>query len=293
MLAFAVTCLSSLDEALDVSRLPTPWRLLGLVSIMDPPREEAVASIEECRRAGVRVVMITGDHAATTAAIGRQLGLRASTALAGDDIETMTEPDLQEAVAHHDVVARASPKRKMRPPALKAADIGVAMAGRGTDAARDASDLVLTDDTCATIARALFEGRVVFENIRKSLMFTLPTNCGQGALNLFALLVGMTLPVTVAQILWINMGTTVTPVLALAFEPDENGVMDQPPPLGSEPLITRAMLIRIAYVSAILVAVFMAAFAWEVQRRSDDDTARTAAVNALVATCTGILIYGQ
>ncbi len=305
VLAFAETRLSSLDEALDVSHLPAHWRLLGLVSIMDPPREEAVTSIEECRRAGVRVVMITGDHAATAAAIGRQLGLRASTALTGDDIETMTEQDLQEAVAHHDVVARASPEHKMRlittlqragayvamtgdgvndAPALKTADIGVAMGGRGTDAARDASDLVLTDDNFATIARAVYEGRVVFENIRKSLLFVLPTNGGQGALILLALLVGMTLPVTVAQILWINMVTTVTLALALAFEPGEKGVMDQPPRPRSEPLITRAMLIRIAYVSAIFVAVSMAAFAWEVQRGSDLDIARTAAVNALVAT---------
>jgi magnesium-transporting ATPase (P-type) len=304
VLAFAVVETASLTTVLTPRNLPNNMTLLGMVGLQDPPRQEAVESIAECQRAGIRVVMITGDHASTAVAIGRQLGLESTSALTGSQIEHMSDEELSDAVTQHDVIARASPEHKMRlvaslqadgfyvamtgdgvndAPALKAADIGVAMGGRGTDAARDASDLVLTDDNFATIARAVREGRVVFENIRKSLLFVLPTNGGQGGLILLALLLGIALPVTVAQILWINMVTTLTLALALAFEPGERGVMDQRPRPRTQGLITRTMLVRITYVSILIIGVTLSAFTWEINRGSDMEVARTTAVNALVA----------
>jgi magnesium-transporting ATPase (P-type) len=303
VLAFAVADFPDLELPLSTEDLTQRMTLLGMVGLLDPPREEVLAAINECRRAGIRVVMITGDHAATAAAIGEKLGLQSTSALTGGAIEQMNDDELSVAVNQHDVIARASPEHKMRlvstlqdggayvamtgdgvndAPALKAADIGVAMGDRGTDAARDASDLVLTDDNFATIAHAVREGRIVFENIRKSLLFVLPTNGGQGGLILLALLIGITLPVSVPQILWINMVTTVTLALALAFEPGEKGVMDQKPRPRTDALITTGMMIRIAYVSVLIIGVTMIAFSWEISRGSDVQVARTAAVNALV-----------
>jgi magnesium-transporting ATPase (P-type) len=289
-------------EALDGDHLPV-FTLLGMVGLLDPPREEAIAAVAQCQSAGIRVVMITGDHAATALAIGHDLGLGGDEALTGDSIEQLDDQQLRLAAASHEVIARASPEHKMRlvaalqadgnyvamtgdgvndAPALKAADIGVAMGGRGTDAAREASDLVLTDDNFATIAGAVLRGRVVFDNIKKSLLFILPTNGGEAGLILIALLFGLTMPVTVGQILWVNMVTAVTLALALAFEPAEQGVMAQPPRPPDQPLITRPLGIRIAYVSLLMTVITLVAFEWEVSRGSTVEVARTTAVNVLV-----------
>jgi len=173
-------------------------------------------------------------------------------------------------------------------PALKAADIGVAMGHKGTDAAREAADLVLTDDNFATIARAVREGRVVFDNIKKALLFMLPTNGGEAGVILLAVFAGLALPVTAGQILWVNMVTAVTLALALGFEPAEPGVMQRPPRRPAEPLVTRVLAFRIAYVSLLMVAVTFTAFEWELARGSTIETARTAAVNMLVV---GELVY--
>jgi magnesium-transporting ATPase (P-type) len=290
-------------DAIDVDHMPASFELLGMVGLMDPPRAEAIAAVAECQAAGIQVKMITGDHIVTAAAIGRQLGLRSETALSGTVVETMDEETLRTAAADHDVIARASPQHKMRlvaalqadgnyvamtgdgvndAPALKAADIGVAMGHRGTDAAREASDLVLTDDNFATIARAVRQGRVVFDNIKKALLFVLPTSGGQAGLILLALMLGLTMPVTVAQILWVNMVTAVTLALALAFEPAEEEVMRQRPRAPTEPLITRPLGIRIAYVSFLMTLVTLVAFEWELVRGSSLETARTTAVTMLV-----------
>jgi magnesium-transporting ATPase (P-type) len=289
-------------DALDADDLPT-FTPLGMVGLLDPPREEAIAAVGQCQTAGIRVVMITGDHAVTALAIGHELGLGGDEALTGDVIEGLDDQRLQVAAAGHEVIARASPEHKMRlvaalqadgnyvamtgdgvndAPALKAADIGVAMGQRGTDAAREASDLVLTDDNFATIAGAVLRGRVVFDNIKKSLLFILPTNGGEAGLILIALLFGLTMPVTVGQILWVNMVTAVTLALALAFEPAEQGVMSQPPRPPDQPLITRPLGIRIAYVSLLMTVITLAAFEWELARGSSVDEARTTAVNVLV-----------
>jgi len=173
-------------------------------------------------------------------------------------------------------------------PALKGADIGVAMGHRGTDAAREASDLVLTDDNFATIARAVKQGRVVFDNIKKSLLFILPTNGREAGLILVALLLGLTMPVTVGQILWVNMVTAVTLALALAFEPAEPGVMQQPPRTPKEPLVTRPLGLRVAYVSFLMALITLVVFEWELTRGSSIEVARTTAVNVLVV---GELLY--
>ena len=259
--------------------------------------------------AGLRVKMITGDHAVTAAAIGRQLGLRADRALTGEAVQAMDPESLGRASFATDVFARASPEHKLRlvaamqaqgelvamtgdgvndAPALKAANIGVAMGHKGTDAAREAADLVLTDDNFATIARAVREGRVVFDNIKKSLLFMLPTSSGEAGVILIAVFAGVALPITAGQILWVNTVTAVTLSLALAFEAAEPGVMRRPPRRPSEPLITPVLAFRIAYVSLLMIAVTFGVFEWELARGSGIEVARTAAVNMLVV---GELVY--
>ncbi len=303
VLAVARAQVSQATERLTVEALPQDFVLLGMVGLQDPPRPEAVAAVAQCRAAGIEVKMITGDHAATAAAIGAELGLRSDRPLTGSSIEAMDDAELQQAAAESDVIARASPEHKMRliaalqangnyvamtgdgandAPALKAADIGVAMGLRGTDAAREAADLVLTDDNFATIERAVERGRVVYDNIKKSLVFMIPTNGGQAAVILFTLLVGITMPITVAQILWINMVSAVTLALALAFEPAEPGVMQRPPQPPRQALMTRPLVLRLFYVSALMAAITLLAFEFELSRGSAEDVARTAAVNALV-----------
>ena len=295
--------------ALSMSDITQRFTLLGMVGLIDPPREEAIAAIALCQQAGVRVKMITGDHAVTAAAIGRQLGLNARHALTGEDVARLDDLALQRVARETDVFARAAPEHKLRlvaalqaqgelvamtgdgvndAPALKAANIGIAMGNKGTDAAREAADLVLTDDNFATIARAVREGRVVFDNIKKSLLFILPTSGGEAGVILLAVFAGLPLPVTAGQILWVNMITAVTLSLALAFEPAEKGVMERPPRPPAEPLITRVLGARILYVSLLMVAVTFFVFEWEMARGSSLEVARTAAVNMLVL---GELVY--
>ncbi|OPF62845.1 HAD-IC family P-type ATPase [Hydrogenophaga sp. H7] len=287
----------------DLADLTPRFEMLGLVGIIDPPREEAVAAVAECREAGIRVKMITGDHAVTAAAIGRQLGLQADRALTGDAVAALDDAALRRAAQDTDVFARASPEHKLRliaalqaeghqvamtgdgvndAPALKAADVGVAMGGKGTDAAREASDLVLTDDNFATIARAVREGRVVYDNIKKSLMHMLPTNGGEAGVILLAIFAGLPLPVTAGQILWVNTVTSVTLALSLAFEPAEPGVMRHPPRPPQESIITRALGGRILFVIGLMIAATFWVFHWELARGTALETARTAAVNTIV-----------
>ncbi len=309
VLALAQCDLPAGTTALSMADITPRFTLLGLVGLIDPPREEAIAAVADCQRAGLRVKMITGDHVVTAAAIGRQLGLSADGALTGEEVAALDDAQLRRRALATDVFARASPEHKLRlvaalqaqgelvamtgdgvndAPALKAADIGVAMGHKGTDAAREAADLVLTDDNFATIARAVRGGRVVFDNIKKSLLFILPTNGGEAGVILLAVLVGVALPVTAGQILWVNMITAVTLSLALAFEPAEPGVMHRPPRQPTEPLITRVLAARIAYVSLLMVAVTFAVFEWELARGSRIEVARTAAVNMLAF---GELVY--
>ena len=309
VLALARREVAAGTTALDMDDIQPGFTLLGLAGMIDPPRPEAIAAVAECQAAGIRVKMITGDHAVTAAAIGRELGLSGEDALTGDVVERLSDAQLRQRVQVTDVIARASPEHKLRlvaalqaegefvamtgdgvndAPALKSAEIGVAMGHRGTDAAKEASDLVLTDDNFASIAQAVREGRRVFDNIKKSLVFILPTNGAQAGVILVAVLAGVALPITASQILWVNMVTAVTLALALAFEPAEAGVMRRPPRPPKEPLITRVMLVRIVFVSVLMIALTFGVYEWELMRGQSLEVARTAAVNMLVF---GELVY--
>jgi len=314
VLALAELRVSQDTASIGVQDITPRFGLLGLVGIMDPPREEAIAAVAECQRAGICVKMITGDHAITAAAIGRQLGLSTERTLTGERIEEMDDETLQREAQQTDVIARASPEHKLRlvaalqarghlvamtgdgvndAPALKSANIGVAMGGKGTDAAREASDLVLTDDNFATIARAVREGRVVFDNIKKSLLFILPTNGGEAGVILLAILAGTALPITASQILWVNLITAVTLALALAFEPGERGVMLHAPRPTTQPLLTKPLLTRIAFVSLLMVGFTFGIFEWTLARGLSLEQARTAAVNAMVFCELGYLFQAR
>ena len=303
MLALAAHDAPAGITALSLTDLAGGFELLGLAGLIDPPRPEAAESVARCRAGGVRVKMITGDHALTAAAVGRAIGLDAEEVLTGRELGSLDDAALRRRLAGTDVIARASPEHKLRliaalqgegqivamtgdgvndAPALKAADIGVAMGRMGTDAARQAADIVLTDDNFASIANAVAEGRAIFDNIKKALLFILPTNGGECGVILLAVLLGMSLPVTAAQILWINMVTTVTLAMALAFEPAEGGVMRRPPRPPAEPLITRLLLGRLAYVTILMIGATFFVFEWELARSGSLSSARTASVNMLV-----------
>lgn len=280
------------------------FTLLGVVGISDPPREEALRAVAACRGAGIRVTMITGDHVVTAAAIGRQLGLAPKVrAVACAGLDQLDDAALQELAADTEVFARASPEHKLRlvaalqargeivamtgdgvndAPALKKANIGVAMGNKGTEAAKDAAEIVLADDNFASIVAAVEEGRTVYNNLRKAILFILPTNGGQAGTVLVAVLLGMTLPITPVQILWVNTVTAATLALAIAFERSEPDVMRRPPRSPAEPLLSRYLVWRIVLVSAMLVAGSIGLFLWELAHTANLAQARTAAVNALV-----------
>jgi magnesium-transporting ATPase (P-type) len=278
--------------------------LVGMVGVMDPPRAEAREAIRECHEALVRVIMITGDHKITAAAIGEQLGLNYDQPLSGDEIDQLSDAQLLKRLEKTDIVARANPSHKIRlvsvlqdsgalvamtgdgvndAPALKAAHVGVAMGLGGTDAARAASDVVLSDDRFETIAVAIKRGRVAFDNIKKSLLFILPTSLGEAGVILIAVFGGLVLPVTAGQILWINTVTAITISLALVVERAEPRVMSRGPRPAREPLITRALAIRITLVGALIVAATFVVFDIELARTGSIDQARTAAVAMIVA----------
>ena len=254
--------------------------LLGLVGLIDPPRPEAIAAVAECHGAGIRVKMITGDHARTAGAIAAQIGLAQSEAvLTGAELDADdVTANWRDAVLDTDIFARTSPEHKLRlvmalqshgmtvamtgdgvndAPALKRADAGIAMGQKGSEAAKEASELVLADDNFASIAAAVREGRTVYDNIKKVISWTLPTNGGEAMTIIVALLFGMTLPVTAVQILWINLITATTLGIALAFEPTEHNTMQRPPRPRGAPLLGGELIWHILLVSVLfLVAVF-------------------------------------
>ena len=304
MLAFARCRLPAPQAQLSMADVARRFDMLGLVGSMDPPRAEAAHAIAACRAAGIQVKMVTGDHAVTAAAIGQALGLRHEAPLSGEQIDALDDLALRERVAETDIVARASPAHKLRlvrllqadghlvamtgdgvndAPSLKAADIGVAMGGKGTEAAREAAAIVLTDDNFATITRAVREGRIVFDNIQKSLLFMMPTNAGEAFVLLVSILLGLSLPVSASQVLWVNTVTAVTLALALAFEPGEPHVMAQPPRQRDQALLSPALLARIGFVGALMVLSTFTVFEQALARGLSIEAARTAAVNMLVA----------
>ena len=278
--------------------------LLGLVGLMDPPRAEAIEAVAECREAGIRVKMITGDHARTAAAIAQLIGLENSEkVLTGTDLDGMDDAQLAITVLDTDVFARTNPEHKLRlvmafqsqgitvamtgdgvndAPALKRADAGIAMGRKGSEAAKEAAELVLADDNFASIVAAVREGRTVYDNIKKVISWTLPTNAGEAMTIIVALLFGMTLPVTPIQILWINLITTVTLGMALAFEPTEENTMRRPPRPRREPLLTSGLLWHVVLVSILFLGGVFGIFTYALDRGYSIELARTMAMNTLV-----------
>ncbi|TVS16630.1 MAG: HAD family hydrolase [Gammaproteobacteria bacterium] len=305
LLAVARKTVSDDLEALDEEEAESGLTLLGLFGLIDPPRDEAIAAVAACQSAGIRVIMITGDHALTAGAIARELGIeRSDEVLTGRELEDLDDTALRERVRDTDVFARASPEHKLRlvkalqadgevtamtgdgvndAPALKRADIGIAMGQKGTDAAREASAMVLADDNFASIERAVEEGRTVYDNLKKAILFILPTNVAQALVIVSAIVIGAVMPVTPVQILWVNMITAVTLGLAFAWERAEGKIMKLPPRDTEEPLLTRFMLWRIGLVGLLLLLGVGLLFMQEQGRPATDlEYARTLAVNALV-----------
>jgi magnesium-transporting ATPase (P-type) len=296
---------TSIDEAtFNPAGLSRELILLGLVGIIDPPREEAVEAVKQCHDGGIRVTMITGDHAVTAASIAKMLGIGdGKSYVTGSQIEDMDDDALEAKCRRIDVFARTSPEHKLRlvramqasgqivsmtgdgvndAPALKQADIGVAMGIKGTEVSKEAADMVLADDNFASISAAVREGRTVYNNIEKAILFMMPTNGGQALTILAAIFLGLKLPVTPPQILWINMVTSVTLALAISFEPHERDVMNRPPRPGGQPLINRFGLWRLIFVSILLLVFTFGTFFWLSHHGANIELARTAAVNAMI-----------
>lgn len=276
--------------------------LLGLCGLIDPPREEALVAVAACRQAGITVKMITGDHAATAAAIGRRFGLPDGV-ISGPELDRLDEAGFAAAAQDNSVFARTTPEHKLRliaalqaagdtvamtgdgvndAPALKRADIGVAMGRNGTEAAKEVAAMVLADDNFASIVHAVEEGRTVYDNLRKTILFMLPTNGAQAVVILLAVLSGSILPITPVQILWVNMVTAVTLGLALAFEAPESGVMARPPRPRDEPILVGRLVWRMVVVLMLLVAASFGFFHYHRMQGDGVEMARTIAVNALV-----------
>jgi magnesium-transporting ATPase (P-type) len=306
VLAFAIkTDLNGLNQG-NIGAQINDLTFVGLAGIVDPPRQEAIESVALCQEAGIRVKMITGDHAGTAMAIAKTLGLASDgqKALIGLDIETMSARELESAVQKIDVFARASPEHKIRlvsalqangevvamtgdgvndAPALKQADIGIAMGKKGTEAAKQAAEIVLADDNFASIVNAVKEGRTVYDNLKKSIAFLLPINGGESMAITVAILIGVTLPITPLQILWVNMVSAIGLAMVLAFEPAEADIMSRKPRDRDTPLLSPFLIWRIVFVSLLFLIGIFGVFHWTLERGGSIELARTMAVNALVS----------
>jgi Ca2+-transporting ATPase len=285
---------------------------LGLQGMIDPPRPEAIEAVRECQSAGITVKMITGDHVLTATAIAQAIGLNhtgRTPGLSGLELAELDAQRFVEAAEHVAVFARVTPEQKLRlvealqsrghvvamtgdgvndAPALKQADIGIAMGMTGTEVAREAADMLLTDDNFASIEAAVEEGRCVFDNLTKFITWTLPTNGGEALVILAAVAAGMALPILSVQILWINMTTALLLGLMLAFEPKEVDIMQRPPRDPHAPILSRTLVLRIIVVSVLLLAGAFGLFLWEERQGAEVAAARTVAVNVLVM---GELLY--
>jgi len=305
VLAIAVKPVNYEQTELKFTDVEDGLLMLGMFGFIDPPREEAIDAIKTCSEAGIRVKMITGDHAATARAIARQIKLvNSNDVLTGQNLDSMSEDEIRQRVQDVDIYARVNPEHKLLlvrlmqelnlivamtgdgvndAPALKRADVGTAMGHNGTEAAKEAAEMVLADDNFASIAHAVEEGRTVYDNLKKAILFILPTNGGEALIILAAILFGFhQLPLTPVQILWVNMVTAVTLALSLAFEPPEKNVMHRPPRNAHEPMLTVHLIWRIAFVSIILMGGTFGLFIWEINQGMSIEYARTVAVNTLV-----------
>lgn len=303
VIAVATRKIPGMAPALNFTDVQDDLVLIALFGLIDPPREEAILAVQECQMAGIRVKMITGDHRATARAIAKSVGIKNGEVLTGEMLDQMSDDDLALAASRVDVYARTTPQHKLRlvkalqkngevvamtgdgindAPALKQADIGVAMGQKGADLAKESAAMVLADDNFATIVHAVSEGRTIFDNLQKAIIFILPTSFAQAFAVVVAILFGLTLPITAVQILWINMITAVTLSLALGFEPAESDVMLRPPRNSAQPLLSWYLVWRVFSVSLVFVAVAFGIFLFECSHGLGLAVARTTVVNALV-----------
>ncbi|QGQ22018.1 cation-transporting P-type ATPase [Gimesia benthica] len=310
VLAFARGKLAAESNEIDHGDI-TNLTFLGLQGMIDPPRPEAIDAVRTCQAAGIRIKMITGDHPVTARAIARKIGLngteieteQAPLVMTSQDLAEKSDQELIDIAEKVSVFARATPEQKLRlvkalqtnghivamtgdgvndAPALKQADIGVAMGVGGTEVAKEAADMVLTDDNFATIEAAVEEGRGVFDNLTKFIVWTLPTNMGEGLVILAAIFAGVTLPLLPVQILWINMTTAVLLGLMLAFEPKEPGIMRRAPRNPKIPILDKVLILRICIVGFIMLVGAFGSFEWALGQGLSDAAARTVAVNVFV-----------
>jgi magnesium-transporting ATPase (P-type) len=304
VLALATDLRPLRSDMLDLGDLDDRLVLVGIVGLIDPPRAEVVPAIRQCRSAGLAVKMITGDHAQTARAIGHRLVLADDLTIAtGAELDAMDAVAFARTVRNATIFARTSPAHKLRivealqadgavvamtgdgvndAPALKRADVGVAMGVKGTEAAKQAAEMVLADDNFASIVAAVHEGRTVYDNLKKVIGWTLPTNGGEALIIISAIALGVTLPVTAIQILWINMVTAVTLGLALAFEPPEPEVMRRPPRPPREPLLSAFLIWRVTLVSLLVVIGGLGMLSYALHRGFEIELARTLVVNTVV-----------
>ncbi len=312
VLAFASMKLPKDTITITHEQIAKGLTFLGLQGMMDPPREEAISAVRTCQNAGINVKMITGDHALTAAAIAVQIGLAQpcpnssppeKCVLTGQMIESYTDEQLIESVNDVAVFARVSPEMKLRlvkalqargnvvamtgdgvndAPSLKQADIGIAMGLTGTDVAKEASDMILTDDNFATIESAVEEGRGVFDNLTKIIAWTLPTNLGEGMIIMLAILAGVVLPILPVQILWINTVTAAMLGLVLAVELKEKDIMRRPPRAPNAPILTREIIRRMFIVATIMLIGAFGLYELKLKMGGTIEQARAVAVNAVV-----------
>lgn len=304
VLAFAARSIPSNHTVLEFKDVEHGLIFLGIVGLIDLPRPEAIQAVAQCHKAGIQVKMITGDHASTALAIGQKIGLKnIDKVLTGPDLDNMTDAALRKAVLVTDIFARTSPEHKLRlvmalqshgmivamtgdgvndAPALKRADAGIAMGKKGSEVAKEAADLILTDDNFTSIEAAISEGRTVYDNLKKVISWTLPTNAGETMIIIVALIFGMSLPITPLQILWINLITTITLGITLAFEPTEENTMSRPPRKRNEPLLTRVLLWHIIVVSVLFVCGVFAIYFYAIERHYSIEMSRSMALNTVV-----------
>jgi cation-transporting ATPase F len=310
VLAFVRRHVDASHAQLEHSHVAEGLTFLGLQGMIDPPRPEAIAAVRKCQEAGIVVKMITGDHLVTARAIAEQIGLQGSeaygklSALSGRELEQVSDQELPEVAERIAVFARVAPEQKLRlvralqsrghvvamtgdgvndAPALKQADIGVAMGVSGTDVAKSAAAMILTDDNFASLEAAVEEGRSVFDNLTKFIVWTLPTNAGAALILLTAVVLGTTLPALPVQLLWVNMTTAILLGLTLVFEPKERGLMQRPPRDPRKPLLTTALALRTGLVSVVMLAGAYWLFFWEVEVAGETiAVARTCVINVIV-----------
>lgn len=309
VLAFARLEVAQDHDALEHQHVEDGLTFIGLQGMIDPPRAEAIISVQKCLEAGIQVKMITGDHALTASSIAQQLGLQGGSsnelvAVTGSELEQISEEDLPELTERTTVFARVAPEQKLKlvkalqsrghivamtgdgvndAPALKQADIGVAMGMGGTDVAKGAADMLLTDDNFASIEAAVEEGRSVFDNLTKFIIWTLPTSAGAGLILMGAIVLGTALPMLPVQLLWINMAGSVLLGLMLVFEPKEKDLMQRPPRPTGQPILTTPLLLRTGLVTLLMLAGAFGAFMWEQEVRGKSLVeARTTVVNVII-----------